>query len=498
MVERELFQSLRAGVEFHLGSVQSAVFEQAKESAEKQLKTIFPHEYSDQKVLKRLTNSAITTGEIAVQRTVDAIKSLPHWNDQSARSQLNKSGYVAIGVLQRKHPKCNYCSKLVREDVAVRSLDFDSEMELDIWHPACWVANVIREALQEFRSTKGALDKQARSANAILDANEKFILQGKFATSYSSGDKTIRDRIQFDHWIQGLYMEWCKTTKVKEEYRITYFNYFKEYAEQILEYLAKGSIPAKQTYVRLSKHLDEEVADSVVKRMLRVPIKTLRYLGLLYDPDDSVGTIPQYVNNLQSNSNTLEEEDPELAWSKKALCATLNPEAFFPEKGGSTREAKKICMSCDVRLECLDYAMTHGERFGIWGGLSEREREQLARSYEPLKIVKESTKPSTKNDPSTPHIFTIELNSFADCTIIGQKYRETGAVILNMANTKDSERNRAIDFISGMIFAQHGSIQTIAPNVFLITAGNINVSGKTSSTLLGENEYENIRAQLLA
>jgi WhiB family transcriptional regulator, redox-sensing transcriptional regulator len=66
-------------------------------------------------------------------------------------------------------------------------------------------------------------------------------------------------------------------------------------------------------------------------------------------------------------------------WQENALCAQTDPEAFFPEKGGSTREAKRICSGCDVRAECLDYALAHDERFGIWGGLSERERRRLRR-----------------------------------------------------------------------------------------------------------------------
>jgi len=67
----------------------------------------------------------------------------------------------------------------------------------------------------------------------------------------------------------------------------------------------------------------------------------------------------------------------ELAWQEKALCAQTDPEAFFPEKGGSTREAKRVCLSCDVRDDCLEYALANDERFGIWGGLSERERRRL-------------------------------------------------------------------------------------------------------------------------
>ena len=66
-------------------------------------------------------------------------------------------------------------------------------------------------------------------------------------------------------------------------------------------------------------------------------------------------------------------------WQDRALCAQTDPEAFFPEKGGSTREAKKVCRGCEVRAECLEFALAHDERFGIWGGMSERERRQLKR-----------------------------------------------------------------------------------------------------------------------
>jgi WhiB family redox-sensing transcriptional regulator len=69
----------------------------------------------------------------------------------------------------------------------------------------------------------------------------------------------------------------------------------------------------------------------------------------------------------------------EQTWQERALCAQTDPEAFFPEKGGSTREAKRICSTCEVRAECLEYALEHDERFGIWGGLSERERRRVKR-----------------------------------------------------------------------------------------------------------------------
>ena len=74
-----------------------------------------------------------------------------------------------------------------------------------------------------------------------------------------------------------------------------------------------------------------------------------------------------------------EEESGLLPWQEEALCAQTDPEAFFPEKGGSTREAKRVCGRCDVKAECLEYALGRDERFGIWGGLSERERRRLKR-----------------------------------------------------------------------------------------------------------------------
>ena len=67
------------------------------------------------------------------------------------------------------------------------------------------------------------------------------------------------------------------------------------------------------------------------------------------------------------------------AWMTAALCAQTDPEAFFPEKGGANRDAKRTCRSCDVIDQCLTFALANNERHGIWGGLSERERRALQR-----------------------------------------------------------------------------------------------------------------------
>ncbi len=69
----------------------------------------------------------------------------------------------------------------------------------------------------------------------------------------------------------------------------------------------------------------------------------------------------------------------DLAWQDLANCRGANADLFFPERGASTRTAKGICRQCTVREECLEFAIVNGEKFGIWGGLSERERRKIRR-----------------------------------------------------------------------------------------------------------------------
>ncbi|MFJ4918942.1 WhiB family transcriptional regulator [Streptomyces sp. NPDC088725] len=70
----------------------------------------------------------------------------------------------------------------------------------------------------------------------------------------------------------------------------------------------------------------------------------------------------------------------ELSWQENALCAQTGPDFFFPAPGSSTRDAKRVCGACEGREACLAYALTHDERFGVWGGLSEKERSRLRRT----------------------------------------------------------------------------------------------------------------------
>jgi WhiB family transcriptional regulator, redox-sensing transcriptional regulator len=70
----------------------------------------------------------------------------------------------------------------------------------------------------------------------------------------------------------------------------------------------------------------------------------------------------------------------ERSWQLQANCMGVDPDLFFPERGASTREAKEVCRGCVVRDDCLEYALANGEKFGIWGGMSERERRRLRRA----------------------------------------------------------------------------------------------------------------------
>lgn len=67
-------------------------------------------------------------------------------------------------------------------------------------------------------------------------------------------------------------------------------------------------------------------------------------------------------------------------WIEQANCRGVDPELFFPARGESVKKARAVCKGCVVRGKCLDYALVHGEKYGIWGGTTEKERRRLRRS----------------------------------------------------------------------------------------------------------------------
>lgn len=72
--------------------------------------------------------------------------------------------------------------------------------------------------------------------------------------------------------------------------------------------------------------------------------------------------------------------DPDHEWQDDANCLGVGLNLFFPERGVSTSEAKEVCRDCPVRNVCLEYAIVNSEKFGVWGGLSERERRRIRRT----------------------------------------------------------------------------------------------------------------------
>ena len=69
-------------------------------------------------------------------------------------------------------------------------------------------------------------------------------------------------------------------------------------------------------------------------------------------------------------------------WHEKARCKGWDPEIFYPDRGVPSASAKAICRECPVQHACLEYALERDERFGIWGGFSERERRKMYRDRE--------------------------------------------------------------------------------------------------------------------
>lgn len=66
-------------------------------------------------------------------------------------------------------------------------------------------------------------------------------------------------------------------------------------------------------------------------------------------------------------------------WVADAACLETDPEVFFPADGRTNMAAKEVCSGCPARTDCLEFAMTHNERWGVFGGLSYAERVNLRR-----------------------------------------------------------------------------------------------------------------------
>jgi WhiB family transcriptional regulator, redox-sensing transcriptional regulator len=102
-------------------------------------------------------------------------------------------------------------------------------------------------------------------------------------------------------------------------------------------------------------------------------------------------------------------------WQKDGACCGKGPDLWFPPRGtpyAKILEAKRICSDCPIKQKCLDYALWHGDRAGIWGGKTEKERRNLRLSSTVVRPpgrkrittewVNTNDDETTQRDPSTP------------------------------------------------------------------------------------------------
>lgn len=64
-------------------------------------------------------------------------------------------------------------------------------------------------------------------------------------------------------------------------------------------------------------------------------------------------------------------------WQQQGACYRTGALRFFPPQGGDSRTPKAICRDCPVQFQCLEYAMRTNQRYGVWGGKSEKERRRI-------------------------------------------------------------------------------------------------------------------------
>lgn len=81
-------------------------------------------------------------------------------------------------------------------------------------------------------------------------------------------------------------------------------------------------------------------------------------------------------------------------WQPMSNCLGIDPAMFFPGRGEDTTPARAVCEGCQVRVECLEFALDQGEKYGIWGGLSERERRRIRRTR---RLAGEALRPDRSN-----------------------------------------------------------------------------------------------------
>lgn len=150
--------------------------------------------------------------------------------------------------------------------------------------------------------------------------------------------------------------------------------------ERLLEAVLAFTIDEETRSIMNERQLDEIKDDIVRLESELVQFETVFDWDDFPSVDEPTADTSHAVSE-QTEDNKIIISPDFLKRKDTAVCSETDPEIFFPEKGGSTRAEKAICEeSCDLTDECLMYALERKERFGIWGGMSERERRKLLKS----------------------------------------------------------------------------------------------------------------------
>lgn len=113
----------------------------------------------------------------------------------------------------------------------------------------------------------------------------------------------------------------------------------------------------------------------------------------------------RFVTELVNGPPHPYDDNPD--WQKAGACHGKGTDLWFPPRGTPTAkilEAKRICSDCPIKQQCLDYALWHGDRAGIWGGKTEKERrnlKMLSNTPRPTRRKRITTQWTNTNDHQT-------------------------------------------------------------------------------------------------
>jgi WhiB family redox-sensing transcriptional regulator len=82
---------------------------------------------------------------------------------------------------------------------------------------------------------------------------------------------------------------------------------------------------------------------------------------------------------MTSRTDNIETQTDDRPWALDSACRGLDSSMFFPGHDGDSEPALLVCSGCAVRDECLDFALETRQRYGIWGGTTERQRRRMMR-----------------------------------------------------------------------------------------------------------------------